>query len=46
VSLAALVLRGGRIPAGLGLTEPPVAAAVVSADETGAAAVVLRRIAN
>jgi 3-oxoacyl-(acyl-carrier-protein) synthase len=46
VALAALVLDAGKVPAGFGLVEPPVAAAVVSADEIGAAAVVLRRITN
>ncbi len=46
VALAALVLDATTPPARLGLAESPVAAAVVSADESGAAAVVLRRIAS
>ena len=46
VALAALAIREmGTVPF-LGLVEPPLAAAVVSADEIGAAAVVLRRISN
>jgi len=46
VTLAALIIREEKRPAGLGLSEAPRTAAVVSADETGAAAVILRKLAD
>lgn len=46
VTLAAVVMGEGKLPVGLGLTELPHAAAVVSADDSGAAAVILRKLAG
>jgi len=46
VVLAALVLGEGKLPAGLGLAALPRTAVIVSADDAGAAAVVLRTLVN
>lgn len=46
VALASVTMADGTIPAGLGLAESPRTAAVLSADECGAAAVVLRKFTD
>jgi|GEM_PF-2405257 3-oxoacyl-(acyl-carrier-protein) synthase len=46
LALAAVALREAKLPAKLGLTSPPRTAAVVSADPSGAAAVILRKISD
>jgi len=46
IVLAALVLGEGKLPAGLGLSALPRTVAVVSTDSSGAAAVVLRTVAQ
>jgi len=46
LALATVTLDEAKLPARLGLKAAPQAAAVVSADESGAAAVVLRRISD
>ena len=46
VALASVTMADGTIPAGLGLSDSPRTAAVVSADECGAVAVVLRKLTD
>jgi hypothetical protein len=46
LALAAVALREAKLPAKLGLTSPPRTAAVVSGDQSGAAAVILRKISD
>jgi len=46
LALAAAALRESKLPAKLGLASPPRSVAVVSADESGAAAVILRKISD
>jgi 3-oxoacyl-(acyl-carrier-protein) synthase len=46
LALAAVALKEQKVPSGFGLASAPRAAAVVSADESGAAAVILRGISD